>query len=95
MTVDMPNYRFGVWPLNEVRGSFPSILDRFAEEGLTSPPVVIGRHRKPEAVMVPYRLFARMLAVYEEQQAPRMLANDVADRAETSDEEFVNVEDLR
>ena len=51
-----PGYVFAVWPLNEVRGGFPAILRRFAEEGPLSPPVIVGRHRKPEAAVVPYRL---------------------------------------
>lgn len=94
MAPDRPEYLFAVWPLNEVRGSFPSILDRFAEEGPTSPPVIIGRHRKPEAAIVPFRLFARLLEVYEEQQAAQMLANDAAARADGADSDFIHVEDL-
>jgi hypothetical protein len=87
-------YVFAVWPLNEIRGSFPAILDRFAEEGPLSPPVIIGRHRKPEAAIVPYRLLARLLSVYEEQMAPQMLANDVAARAGAVDKDFIDVDEL-
>lgn len=94
MSPDDAEYTFAVWPLNEVRGSFPAILDRFADEGPLSPPVIIGRHRKPEAAIVPYRLFARLVEVYEEQQAPQMLANEVRARAGDGEDGFVGLGDL-
>ena len=92
--VPTPGYVFAVWPVNEVRANLPSILDRFADEGPLSPPVVIGRHRKPEAALVPYRLLVRLLAVYEEHQAPQMMANNAAELADAPESEFIDVEDL-
>jgi antitoxin StbD len=63
-------YSFAVWPLNEIRGALPAILDRFAEEGPLSPPVIVGRHRKTEAVVVPYRLLAPLVEVCEACEVP-------------------------
>jgi hypothetical protein len=91
---EAPGYVFAVWPLNEIRGSLPAILDRFAEEGPLSPPVIVGRHRKPEAAVVPYRLLARLLAVYEEGQGPRVAADAVAERADSEPSDFTTLDEL-
>jgi antitoxin StbD len=87
-------YVFPVWPVNEARAHLPEILDRFAEEGALSPPIIVGRHRKPEAALVPYRLLARLLAVYEAQQGPQLLADEVAERADAPVDDFVDVDVL-
>jgi antitoxin StbD len=89
-----PGYVFAVWPLNEIRGSFPAILDRFADEGPLSPPVIVGRHRKPEAAVVPYRLLARLLAVYEERRGPQAAADAMAERAGSGAVEFTTLDGL-
>jgi antitoxin StbD len=88
-------YEFAVWPVNEVRGGLPAILDQFADEGPLSPPVIVGRHRKPEAALVPYRLLARLLAVYEEQRAPHALAAEFAARADSPPGDFTSLNDWR
>ena len=80
--------------MNEARANLPSALDRFAEEGPLSPPLIIGRHRKPEAALVPYRFLARLIEVYEEHQGPQMLANAAAGRAESDESEFVGLDEL-
>ncbi len=87
-------YLFAVWPVNEARANLPSILDRFGVEGPLSPPVIIGRHRKPEAALVPYRLLARLLQVYEEQRAPQMLAATYVDRASAPDSDYLTPDTL-
>lgn len=42
----------------------------------------------------PYRLFARLIKVNEQTQAPQMLANDLASRAEDGDARFVSLDEL-
>lgn len=63
MTIAAP---FSVLPSRELRTELPKVLDRFRHEGMGSQPVVFGAHRKPEAVVIPYDLYATLLPLIED-----------------------------
>lgn len=47
-----------VVPVAEARAALSSVLRDFRDRGPDASPVVIGSHRRPEAVLVPYERFA-------------------------------------
>jgi hypothetical protein len=51
-----------VRPVSEVREELSRALARFRREGAAAEPVVFGSHRKPEAVVLPFAVYAAMLA---------------------------------
>lgn len=78
----MPDrYLFEVTPVGEARAELAHTLDRFADAGPQAQPVVFGRHRKPEGVVLPYELFTAMLELYEQQLADRRTAEVALKRA--------------
>src|SRR5579862_9089211 len=52
-----------VHPLSEVRQRLSGILARFRREGAAAEPVAFGSHRKPEAILLPYEVYARYEAL--------------------------------
>lgn len=86
-------YPFPVYTVSAIRSRLPSILDRFDREGPLSPPVVLGRHRQPEAAVVPYRLLVRLIRAYEEHRGPQLLADAIADRANDPDDAWLPMHD--
>lgn len=46
---------------SDARTNLNSTLQRFRSEGVSSEPVVFGSHRRPEAVVVPWELYERLL----------------------------------
>lgn len=61
---------------SDARSGLNSVLKRFREKGITAEPLVFGSHRKPEAVVVPFELFERLLPALEEV----LLADKVRER---------------
>ncbi|GAA2227015.1 type II toxin-antitoxin system Phd/YefM family antitoxin [Herbiconiux moechotypicola] len=55
-----------VWPSSEVREQLPAVLRRFRVEKELAAPVIFGSHRKPEAVVIPFELYARLLPAIED-----------------------------
>ena len=49
-----------VVPVAEARAGLSTVLRDFRVRGAEARPVVIGSHRKPEAVLVPYAAFASL-----------------------------------
>lgn len=62
-----------VLPSNEARGELSKLLERFRSQGASSTPLVFGSHRKPEAVVIPYELFAELLPAIEELEIARVV----------------------
>ncbi|MFD8560650.1 hypothetical protein ACFV1N_25535 [Streptosporangium canum] len=50
-----------VRPVIEARTDFVSTVTRMGEQGLQAMPVIVGRRRKPEAVIIPYALYEALL----------------------------------
>lgn len=61
----------------EARSALPAIVRRF-HESEHAVPVVFGSHRRPEAVILPYSQYERLLALLEDQEIARI----VRERAE-------------
>jgi hypothetical protein len=57
---------FTVLPSREIRTELPKALERFRAEGITAQPIVFGAHRKPEAVVIPFELYNRLLPIIED-----------------------------
>jgi antitoxin StbD len=50
-----------VLPTREARAKLPSLLASFRAQGADADPVVIGAHRRPEAVVLSYERYLAML----------------------------------
>lgn len=57
---------FSVLPSREIRTELPKALKRFRHEGIAAQPIVFGAHRKPEAVVIPFELYASLLPLIED-----------------------------
>lgn len=49
----------------EARAALPAILERFRQDGADATPVVIGAHRRPEAVVLSYERYLRLAGGHE------------------------------
>jgi PHD/YefM family antitoxin component YafN of YafNO toxin-antitoxin module len=58
-----------VLPTREARAKLPSMLARFRARGVKADPVVIGAHRRPEAVVLSYQRYLALLSGRERVQA--------------------------
>ena len=70
---------FNVETTTEARTALPGHLQAFSEQGSDAAPVVIGRQRKPEAVLLSIEGYQRLLEVEElflAVQTRQRLAND-------------------
>jgi PHD/YefM family antitoxin component YafN of YafNO toxin-antitoxin module len=50
-----------VRPVSEAREQLSRALARFRLEGAAAEPVIFGSHRKPEAVVIPFELYAQLV----------------------------------
>jgi len=55
-----------ILPSREARTEIPKALRRFRAEGATADPLIFGSHRRPEAVVIPFELYASLLPAIEE-----------------------------
>lgn len=62
MTVDLSH----VHTASDARAGLNSTLQRFRSDGVTAEPLVFGSHRKPEAVVLPWALYERLLPAVED-----------------------------
>ncbi|PPG94306.1 type II toxin-antitoxin system Phd/YefM family antitoxin [Rathayibacter rathayi] len=69
---------FSVLPSRELRVELPKVLDRFRHEGMGSQPVVFGAHRKPEAVVIPFELYATLLPLIEDLEIAQIVRERTA-----------------
>jgi antitoxin StbD len=58
-----------VLPTREARAKLPSMLAGFRARGASADPVVIGAHRRPEAVVLSYERYLALLSGRERVQA--------------------------
>jgi len=58
-----------VLPTREARAKLPSLLAGFRARGADADPVVIGAHRRPEAVVLSYERYLAMLSGRERVKA--------------------------
>lgn len=77
-----------VLPSGDARTVLPEVLRRFRAEGLAAAPVVFGSHRKPEAVVIPFELYAQLLPVIEDLEIAQLV------RARTAAGESVALADV-
>jgi len=52
--------------ISEARTRLPAHVRRFRDQGLDAEPVVLGDRRRPDAVLLPYELFALLLDIAED-----------------------------
>lgn len=62
-----------VLPSGDARRALPEALRRFRVEGSSAEPIVFGAHRKPEAVVIPFELYAQLLPVIEDLEIARLV----------------------
>ncbi len=62
-----------VIPSSEVRATLPAVLKRFRNEHASAVPVIFGSHRKPEAVVIPFELYAELLPLMEDLAIARLV----------------------
>jgi antitoxin StbD len=67
-----------VLPSGDARTALPDALRRFRAEGLTAEPIVFGAHRKPEAVVIPFELYAHLLPVIEDLEIAQLVRERAA-----------------
>lgn len=55
-----------------------SVLERFRQEGIAATPVIFGAHRKPEAVVIPFELYASLLPLIEDLEIAHLVRERTA-----------------
>ncbi|GAA1830209.1 nucleotidyltransferase domain-containing protein [Agromyces salentinus] len=68
-----------VVPVAEARAALSGVLRDFRAHGADAAPVVIGSHRRPEAVLVPYEQFVHSTGGSAAPSAPERAANRLLD----------------
>lgn len=69
---------FSVLPSREIRAELPKALERFRHEGISAAPIVFGAHRKPEAVVIPFELYASLLPLIEDLEIAQIVRQRTA-----------------
>lgn len=67
-----------VIPSAEFRKQLPSVLRRFRAERASAAPVVIGAHRKPEAVVISYDLFEALIPLIDDREIAEITRKRIA-----------------
>jgi antitoxin StbD len=62
----------------DARTALSDALRRFRADGVAADPVVFGSHRKAEAVVIPFELYAQLLPVIEDLQIAELVRQRVA-----------------
>jgi PHD/YefM family antitoxin component YafN of YafNO toxin-antitoxin module len=78
-----------VLPTREARAKLPSLLAGFRARGAEADPVVIGAHRRPEAVVLSYERYLAMLSGRERVKA--ILADRRATGSGVSEDDAMRV----
>ncbi|CAN5479465.1 hypothetical protein BH10ACT6_BH10ACT6_13040 [soil metagenome] len=78
---------FSVLPSREIRTELPKALERFRREGIAAAPIVFGAHRKPEAVVIPFELYASLLPLIEDLEIAQIVRERTAAGPATALEE--------
>lgn len=69
---------YTVLPSREIRTELPKALERFRAEGIAAQPIVFGAHRKPEAVVIPFELYDRLLPMIEDLEIAQIVRERTA-----------------
>lgn len=69
---------FSVLPSREIRTELPKALERFRQDGIAAAPIVFGAHRKPEAVVIPFELYASLLPLIEDLEIAQIVRERTA-----------------
>lgn len=69
---------FIVLPSREIRTELPKALERFRHEGIGAAPIVFGAHRRPEAVVIPFELYAALLPLIEDLEIAQVVRERTA-----------------
>jgi antitoxin StbD len=67
-----------VLPSGDARTALPEALRRFRAEGSSAEPIVFGAHRKAEAVVIPFELYAQLLPVIEDLEIAQLVRERAA-----------------
>lgn len=86
--------RFEVTPINEARNQLPQLLSQFETDGVNATPLIFGRHRKPEAVVIPYDLFEWLLERLDDLASLEPALDQAAGRLDTSNDEFISWDEV-
>jgi PHD/YefM family antitoxin component YafN of YafNO toxin-antitoxin module len=88
-----------ILPSREARIEIPKALRRFREEGASADPVIFGSHRRPEAVVIPFELYASLLPAIEELEIANLVRERSTEAArplsELADELGLDADDYR
>ena len=91
----MPRNPHEVLATREARAQLPALLERFRQAGADAEPVVIGARRRPEAVVVSYERYlklvggrARVAAALEQQAREAGETLDAEDAMELANNEL-------
>ncbi len=68
-----------VEPLATARAQLSETIARVSEQGLQAEPVVIGRRRKAEAVLISFELYERLADLIDEIQLAPLIRERLAD----------------
>ncbi|WP_341251343.1 hypothetical protein [Euzebya pacifica] len=77
-------------PTTEARRDLNRTLKRFRTEGPTAEPVLLGAHRRPEAIILPYEAYELLREVIEDVA----IAGQVRERDREDDGTRMSVDDL-
>lgn len=78
-----------VLPTRDARAKLPSMLAAFRARGADADPVVIGAHRRPEAVVLSYERYLALLSGRERVKA--ILANRRASAGDMGEDEAMEI----
>ncbi|WP_187977237.1 hypothetical protein [Mycetocola sp. JXN-3] len=62
----------------DARDELPRALKRFREEGIAAAPLIFGAHRKAEAVIIPFELYAELLPIIEDMEIAALVRQRAA-----------------
>jgi antitoxin StbD len=68
-----------VLPTAEARDHLSETLRRFRTEGSSAAPVIFGPHRKPEAAVIPFALFERLMDALDDTAIVDEIASRIAE----------------
>ncbi|MBG0816938.1 type II toxin-antitoxin system Phd/YefM family antitoxin [Planomonospora sp. ID82291] len=74
-----------VEPLASARAQLSETIARISEQGVQAEPVVIGRRRKAEAVLISFELYERLADLIDEIQLAPLLRERLAGVTESPD----------
>lgn len=77
--------QYEVLTTKDARERLPRALKDFRDHGAIAEPVVFGAHRKPEGVMIPFKLFLGMMEAFEDAEFRARIADRLTVQAQEKD----------